>query len=88
MRHIIERSFLIRRVQRYEIDMADEGPTPLHMIETHFGEFDNDVCNIGIFQGEHDETVDDDQLTVTWVVPTPPSIPPPEARIIQFPRGS
>lgn len=58
MKHIIERSYLVRRVERYEIDLGDDSD-PNEFIEHHFNSFDTEVVTVGVLQGVRDEPVTD-----------------------------
>lgn len=66
MKHIIERSYLVRRVERYEIEMADEAD-PEEFIEHHFHSFDTEVISAGVLQRVREETVDYSELKLAVV---------------------
>ena len=42
MKHTVERSYLIRRVERWEVAAADD-VDPAHMIAEHFDQFSQDL---------------------------------------------
>lgn len=47
MKHTIRRTYMVRKVEVYEVTMPDE-EDPQHFIDDHFGRFDEDLTN-GVF---------------------------------------
>lgn len=64
--HTIKRSFLVRQVQTYTYDMADQAD-PQHMIDNHLAEFDNELMMFATLVSEEVETVDYDELKLEVV---------------------
>ena len=60
---VVERSYLVRRVQRYV------GPLPQDWDTMDDAERDQFVCDYWLAVEEFDEHIDDDQLTLTIVKP-------------------
>ncbi|MCR8897680.1 hypothetical protein NWF34_12070 [Gordonia sp. GONU] len=60
---VVERSYLVRRVQRYV------GPLPEQWAAMDDSERDQYVCDHWLAIEEFDEHIDDDQLTLTIVKP-------------------
>jgi len=79
-RHIFERSFLVRRVQRWALDFTEDTDLS-HVLTNHQAQLDEDMCNTGEFLGEADEVVDDDELTIV-LAPIEE-----DAQVIKFPRA-
>lgn len=62
MRHTIKRTFLVKRVQTWDVDLPDT-ENPQHFIDDHFHQFDSDLTSgMGTLTSETTELLDYDEL--------------------------
>lgn len=60
-KHVVERSFLVRKVEIYEIDLPPD-TDPHHLITHHFTSFYTDVGNDGTLTGTREDETDYEEL--------------------------
>lgn len=65
-KHTIDRSYLIRRVERYEVELPDD-TDPQELIDHHFNSFDTEVATGGALQDISDTSVEYAELKLTII---------------------
>jgi len=62
----IERSYLVRKIEEWEVEVPDTTNVG-HAIDQHLGEFDDDLVNRGTVISEEFEFIDNDDLGLLWI---------------------